>query len=294
MAQRDAISVVKGTPLRHISEVGVAHQGNRFIHHGYRGELPLLGCLWSIFSLHNETVNIWTHVIGFVGFMVWLGHTWHTFLVDESQEHQLVFVSSIGGCLCAYVLSTIYHTVKCHSGEVHRKALALDLGGIVLCTACTSAGSLYLGYTCFPHIRDVYLAITGALSIIIATTIIAPHVLSSSIDWERLRTITLVTFVCYGFVPLFHWTILLGIDSRGVDLYLGQVLRSYLLLGIGFVFWIGKIPERFYPGHFDIWFSSHQLWHVFVCLGPASFLWTQLQMMNDLRTLSCHDFAEIL
>jgi adiponectin receptor len=31
-----------------------------------------------------------------------------------------------------------------------------------------------------------------------------------------------------------------------------------------------KIPERFYPGKFDIWFSSHAIWHVFVLLGALA------------------------
>ena len=52
------------------------------IHTGYRSELGYDGCIRSILSLHNETVNIWTHLLGFVFFfcmmvkdMVW------------SQEH---------------------------------------------------------------------------------------------------------------------------------------------------------------------------------------------------------------
>mgnify|MGYP001228031431 CR=1 FL=1 len=35
---------------------------------GYRQRLEYKDCLWSIFKLHNETVNIWTHLIGFLIF----------------------------------------------------------------------------------------------------------------------------------------------------------------------------------------------------------------------------------
>jgi hypothetical protein len=31
-----------------------------------------------------------------------------------------------------------------------------------------------------------------------------------------------------------------------------------------FCFYIARIPERLAPGLFDIWFQSHQLFHVFV------------------------------
>lgn len=38
----------------------------------------------------------------------------------------------------------------------------------------------------------------------------------------------------------------------------------YLMYGIGFAFYLSKFPESRWPGKFDIWFHSHQWWHVFV------------------------------
>jgi adiponectin receptor len=35
----------------------------------------------------------------------------------------------------------------------------------------------------------------------------------------------------------------------------------------GFVFYISKVPERFYPGKFDFIGMSHNFWHVGVALG---------------------------
>lgn len=48
---------------------------NEFILNYYRSEWPVLNAALSLFSWHNETINIWTHL---VGFMVFLGLTvWH-------------------------------------------------------------------------------------------------------------------------------------------------------------------------------------------------------------------------
>lgn len=33
-----------------------------------------------------------------------------------------------------------------------------------------------------------------------------------------------------------------------------------------------KVPERFAPGRFDVWGSSHQIFHICVLLGAASHL----------------------
>ena len=37
---------------------------------GYRPGLNYKQCLLSIFRLHNETINIWTHLLGFLFFSV--------------------------------------------------------------------------------------------------------------------------------------------------------------------------------------------------------------------------------
>uniref|UniRef100_A0A0D9WSI9 Heptahelical transmembrane protein ADIPOR1 n=1 Tax=Leersia perrieri TaxID=77586 RepID=A0A0D9WSI9_9ORYZ len=41
---------------------------NEFILNYYRSEWPILNALLSLFSWHNETINIWTHLLGFVVF----------------------------------------------------------------------------------------------------------------------------------------------------------------------------------------------------------------------------------
>ena len=50
-----------------------------FVQKGYRLGYDSCGCLTSIFEVHNETINIWTH---------WLGALWFAYLmrVDSSTE----------------------------------------------------------------------------------------------------------------------------------------------------------------------------------------------------------------
>ena len=38
----------------------------------------------------------------------------------------------------------------------------------------------------------------------------------------------------------------------------------------GATIYAARIPERWYPKRFDIWFSSHQIMHVLVVLGALS------------------------
>jgi hypothetical protein len=40
-----------------------------FIFHGYRIHHTLKDCILSIFSFHNESLNIWTHLVPFIAFL---------------------------------------------------------------------------------------------------------------------------------------------------------------------------------------------------------------------------------
>ncbi|KAK4604507.1 hypothetical protein RGQ29_012839 [Quercus rubra] len=42
---------------------------NEFIHNYYRANWPLKEALFSIFRWHNETLNVWTHLLGFILFL---------------------------------------------------------------------------------------------------------------------------------------------------------------------------------------------------------------------------------
>lgn len=50
--------------------------------------------------------------------------------------------------------------------------------------------------------------------------------------------------------------------------FVGAAIMGVLYL-TGLFFYIKKIPERFYPKKFDIWFNSHTIFHLFVFVAAV-------------------------
>jgi len=68
----------------------------------------------------------------------------------------------------------------------------------------------------------------------------------------------------FGIFPLIHALWLFGISNQ----YLYRPFLLFLAMGtlyvVGVFVFIARFPERLFPGKFDIWFHSHQFWHLFV------------------------------
>lgn len=59
-----------GWSVCHFQHLPVWLQDNDFLTHGHRPPLPSFrACFRSIFRIHTETANIWTHLLGCVAFI---------------------------------------------------------------------------------------------------------------------------------------------------------------------------------------------------------------------------------
>lgn len=97
-------------------------QDNDYLMTGHRPPLESYkACFYSLFRLHTETANIWTHLIGT---LIFAGLAVYVLILGSDHplkwEDKLVFGTFF---LCAIVclgLSSMYHTLSCHSPQVGR------------------------------------------------------------------------------------------------------------------------------------------------------------------------------
>jgi len=232
---------------------------------GYRVRYSVPLIFKSLFHIHNETGNIWTHLLGtlFFTYCLWeeiLGFRKIPKNLEDEIDHfwLLLYLGSAAGCM---LVSSAYHLFLCHSKSVHQCMLKLDMHGIILLVFSHFLPGFYYGFSCHPVLQSVY---TRAISIIIGGTIIFANVpvfrkmQNYSIIFQFLIAGTVLSSV----VPIIHWASIR--PTAEVQRMLPGVLQMLLLYGTGFFFFSSRFPERAAPGRFDYAFSSHQIWHVCV------------------------------
>ncbi|KAK9423699.1 hypothetical protein SUNI508_13948 [Seiridium unicorne] len=156
-------------PLITFDELPEWHQDNEYIRHGYR---PISGSARVSFGswtyLHNEFMNIWTHLIPLVVFL--LGE-WYIVQYLTSRYLGVTgtdififtfYLFTVSTCLA---LSVMYHTLMNHSHEVEKLWLRMDLLGIMVLLLGLFVSAIYMIFWCEPTERIIYWSMIGMPSL---------------------------------------------------------------------------------------------------------------------------------
>ena len=152
-----------------IGHRSVAHTFSlkRFIDYGYRSRhSSFYDVFLSLFSLHNETTNIWSHLIGciccFIAGINCITDLW--FHSKDSLEISAFLSFIICACFCL-LSSCVYHWFGCLSESCHKSLLALDQFGVGLLVASSFLPGVYYGFYCSPTAQVFHFVLTGIVLI---------------------------------------------------------------------------------------------------------------------------------
>ncbi|KAJ2006909.1 hypothetical protein GGI04_001444 [Coemansia thaxteri] len=253
------------------SELPEWMKDNHYILSGYRAPTnSFRKCFASLLYVHNETGNIMTHVAGALGFVA-LCFTVTTGLLAEFptidwRDVTTLYVFLVAAVACLGI-SAVYHTVTCHSHSVQRTYNRCDYVGIVLLIVGSCVPVFCYMFYCHPRLKLLYLGLISALGAITAYVVVAPHFATPA--YRPLRVATFVALGLSGIVPGVHSWWLFGWEYT-----LNAVQVPYMLLMgatyiVGATLYGARIPERWWPGRFDYWLHSHQIFHIFVVAAAA-------------------------
>ncbi|ORY73413.1 hemolysin-III related-domain-containing protein [Leucosporidium creatinivorum] len=264
---------------------------NHYILTGYRRTLNSYWlCFKSIFSVHNETVNIWTHLVGSAVALLSLAYALSFLSAEASQatgrrgwmapfagipfpfpsaDHPSVqwidaagfgiFFISAATCLG---FSATFHALTCHSMKVAHQWNKCDYVGIVILISGTFVPCVRYGFFCDPHLRNLYITLIYVAAAFTAVTVLSPH--ARTPEYRRFRAWVFIALGASAVFPVAHGILRYGLEEASRAIALPWLALGGLLYIAGAVLYAERCPERFAPGRFDLFGTSHQIFHVMI------------------------------
>ena len=135
-------------------------QDNHYIHSGYRpASASFQKSFASLAYLHNESVNIYSHLVGAVIFSL-AGVVLYTAIKPRYESAApsdvLAFGCFFAGAAACMGMSATYHAISNHSQKVARFGNKLDYVGIVFLITGSFIPSIFYGFYCQPQLQELY------------------------------------------------------------------------------------------------------------------------------------------
>eukprot|EP00051_Salpingoeca_urceolata_P007684 m.99670 g.99670 ORF g.99670 m.99670 type:complete len:508 (-) comp15349_c0_seq4:192-1715(-) len=268
----------KKPDLKHYKYLPSWMQDNHHVHTGYRPEmLSFRRCLYSLVYVHNESVNIYSHLIG--GLVFLLCAMIGLLCVDRHWADHILMCTFHAGALTCLLGSAMFHLFFCHSEQWGQWFQKLDYAGITAMIGGSTITVEYFAFFCRPGWLATYVTMTAAFSALCLYLTFSERYSSKAM--RQVRVLTFIALAATGVVPVVHLTQAYGLDhvARVIDYFwIGAVSAPSYLLGA--LVYVTRFPECFLPGKFDIWCHSHQLWHMFVFAGALTHYFGVLNMLN--------------
>ncbi|KAI8086110.1 hemolysin-III related-domain-containing protein [Halteromyces radiatus] len=247
-------------------ELPVPWRNNKYIHTGYRFLSTPADCFHSWLYLHNESGNIYTHLIGFMVFLgIGIYELFYSNLLSDVPMFDWIIMTIffLAACKCL-MCSTVWHTLSgINDYHTFTRMACLDYVGISTLISASVLLCEYYGFYCNESWRNTYLIGTGSLALVGVTMPFMTWFDHPDSRWIRIGFF--VALASSSIFPVGHLIFVYG--PAPVGLWIAPVLKSLACYGLGVIVYGNQFPERIWPGKFDHWGHSHQWWHLFVCGG---------------------------
>ncbi|TGO18108.1 hypothetical protein BTUL_0012g00520 [Botrytis tulipae] len=259
-------------------------EDNHFIETGYRAASnSLRECFASWGYLHNETINIWSHLIGaalFVALPVYLykAEIPPRYAVATKEDIVVCGIYFLGVAIC-FCLSALYHTVMNHSQQMDTFGAQLDFQGVILLMWGATIPLVYYGFYCDTAIhRYSYWALLSLLAVACSISTFQPHFRDPFL--RPVRAATFGSLAVVTMVPVVHGATVYGWQVQNQRMGITWVSITLMLNVLGATAYAIKFPERWFNKRFDLFGASHQLFHMMVVLAALVYSKAILQAFD--------------
>lgn len=191
--------------------------------------------------------SIYTHLIIPAVFtlcgQIWLQTLISRYFPEASLLDRVIFGANLFAATITLSLSTVYHALMNHSMTVSFLCLRIDYIGILALILGSFFSGIFVGFICNPFVQRVYWSMITSLSLL--TSVLVFHPRLQGLKYRPRRTIA---FPCFD-RPF--W-------------FCAHFPRTDETRGTGAFFYDMRLPKSTWPGKFDIWGSSYQIFHLLV------------------------------
>ncbi|KAM9419318.1 membrane progestin receptor alpha-B-like isoform 2-T2 [Salvelinus alpinus] len=250
------------------------HAGYRPLHQGWRYYFL------SLFQRHNETINVWTHLLGSVLVLVKFLQLAETvdFIHDAHAWPLLILLlSSLAYMAC----STVAHLLAAKSEFYHYCFFFLDYVGVAQYQYGSAVAHFYYAVEPDYHrwVSSVFMPTATFLCCLSCLGCCYGKYRNHSLRvWVRKVGQVVPSAMAYAWdtSPVFH-RLLLWPTSHSDDItavasgVVGDPAISFHVGQVAFFlssafFFTNPLPERLFPGHCDFLGQGHQLFHIFLVI----------------------------
>ena len=239
-----------------------------YIVSGYRaiGQLTAKQCAWSLFQWHNETANVWSHVLVTAIYIFWMLYLQiKTFsFIDDSFALPLLAMT-LGYSMCT-ILSSLAHLFNCMSQEIRHVCFYADYAGVTMGGLAGMIGNLYYSQPedvlfykwSLPYVMNIQVVICAVACYICCATRCG--------DWNKKELWRVTSFALpflFSNVPVVQR---MWFAKQWSDALYGHVIRITVTI-LGSLMYAVHVPERLIPSIFDYIGHSHCIMHILVSIG---------------------------
>jgi adiponectin receptor len=233
---------------------------NPYVKSGYRKPTSLTNAILSIFEWHNETLNIYTHLIpGFIWLYMAVNCVNYDHYIKASSTVQNIIWFSYSTAACMGLTSSFAHLIHIIDHNWSTVAWKLDFMGVIMINFCHQVFDTYILFYKYPILLNTALCIESIFALFCIEDIIIKHTKKWLILYPLLSSTILTIPASFGSYISGN-PILYNLSSYSVG--------CSCFIFIAGNFFIGKFPERLWNpnGIFDN-FNSHVWHHVFIVLS---------------------------
>eukprot|EP01029_Cantina_marsupialis_P028742 TRINITY_DN777952_c0_g1_i1.p1 TRINITY_DN777952_c0_g1~~TRINITY_DN777952_c0_g1_i1.p1 ORF type:complete len:419 (-),score=70.25 TRINITY_DN777952_c0_g1_i1:406-1662(-) len=202
-------------------------------------------------------------------------------VVEVGMWPAIIFLSSATICL---LFSSTFHLMNVVSEVANNMLAKMDYAGIALLICGSTVPMITWLFYCNQGYIYFYLGVNVFFCIVSLVASFLPV-----FQTPKFRPIRAACYVASGLfagIPMFHSAFLLGLDDESISLVFSKVVGMGAFYIGGAALYALRIPERFAPGRFDYFFSSHQIFHVAVVLAALLHYSTVFSLYSYRRTSS--------